>query len=778
MPERREPEASSDPKGVNPGYPAFQIAKALRTSEEHGDPATRARATEKAAKWEAVLTNILTGSLEYGSRTPLKGIPAWVTTEVLTGGFATGELLAGGALQEHETRRLSTLPRVFEGEERRALNLRCLTDEGMAELSGQLRSGCYDLAVPEEGAMLVVAWLAEHGHAEAARELIAELAPFFPILRFYPVPLQHARHFGSRVHLKSVAEVIRDVRAITPNKRVLAQKEALQIWTPLHDRIVSMFLETVVDGWPCRHYPPNWSARASSLLTEFDSQSSTRTGGGKHARRNSHQAQLRQLLRRCVNDPSALTGRDVGRIRLILNRYMQKRGAPDSPECEASRQRERQDVQGPLFHTIASVVIRRLERHPKDEGLDDIQDIEQDVSADEASASAVPVGTALPPSIRRKIERCLSETVSALVERDVITSGEVMARVLPQVTSGIRAAGLSDPTLRPLYAAMYRAFRRRRSLLLLNLEKQVSIEELPWVAAINRCRSESLSTKELSKQALEEVVALVVTSFPQAILPNKLLQELRALATGADLQIPLVDEVAADIFMGRFSGKFVDSAHRASEVLDRTLYTTYYGIDYSDVRRIRPVVETQKRTWFWQRAESTKDELAELCASRAGVSLGTWDPATNGMIIEQQQILTTQNLAALFLALGLVDRLRGQLPEMAKRCFVWICKRQQIKVRKGHARSIMVKNTAYAWRQMVFFLSLASEDERREFLVWAEDHLTKQSDQFQQRFLPAIIGLKLGLDGALIEAHAATGARRFLGWSKEPHWLLAGLAGE
>ena len=115
MTERPEPEASSDLQGVNPGYAAFQIAKALRTGEEHGDPATRARATEKTAKWEAVLTNILTGALEYGSRTTLKGIPAWVTTEVLTGGFATGELLAGGALQEHETTRLSTLPRVPEG---------------------------------------------------------------------------------------------------------------------------------------------------------------------------------------------------------------------------------------------------------------------------------------------------------------------------------------------------------------------------------------------------------------------------------------------------------------------------------------------------------------------------------------------------------------------------------------------------------------------------------------------------------------------------------------
>jgi hypothetical protein len=45
---------------------------------------------------------------------------------------------------------------------------------------------------------------------------------------------------------------------------------------------------------------------------------------------------------------------------------------------------------------------------------------------------------------------------------------------------------------------------------------------------INRFRTESLATKESSKQALEEVVALVVMSFPQAILPNKLLQELRA----------------------------------------------------------------------------------------------------------------------------------------------------------------------------------------------------------------------------------------------------------
>lgn len=774
MNKRREPEVSSNRQGVNPFYAAFQIAKALQTRDEHGDPATKARAAEKAAKWETVLSNILTGAAEYGSRTPLKGVPAWVTTEVLTGGFATGELLAGGALQEHEKTRLSTLPAVPEGEERRALNLYCLTDEGMAELIEQLRSGCYDVTVPEEGAMLVVAWLAEHGHAQAAHELVEELAPFFTRLRFYPVPLQHARHFGTRVHLKTVTEVLRDITAITPNKRVLAQKEAVQIWAPLHDRIVAMFLETVRDGWPCRNYPQDWAARVSSLLTEYETQRAIRTPGGKHERRSGHQAQLREYLRRCAEDPTRLSGRDVGRIRLILNRYLEKRGAPDSPECRTARNRQLHAVQAPLFHAVAAVVIRRLQPHATVEGLDDLAEIEQTVSEDEARTLAVPEGTAVPASIRRKVERCLNETVTALVERNVITSGEVIARVLPQVTSGLRAAGLSEPTLRPLYAAIYRAFRHRRSLLLLDLEKQVSIEELPWVAAINRFRSESLSTRELSKQALEEVVALVVTSFPHAIVPNKLLQELRALAKGAELQIPIVDEVAADIFMGTFSGKFVESARRASEILDRSLYARCYAIDYGEVRRMLAAAEAPKRTWFWKRTQSTRDEFAELCASRAGVSLGTGDPATNGMIIEQQQILTTQNLASLFLALGLTVKLGRLLMKLAQQCFVWICKRQQIKIRKGHARLIMVKNTAYAWRQMIFFLSLTSDGEQRQFLSWAEGHLNRQSDEFQERFRPAMIGLRLAVVGSSVEADSAIGARPFLGWSKEPHWLLAG----
>ena len=75
------------------------------------------------------------------------------------------------------------------------------------------------------------------------------------------------------------------------------------------------------------------------------------------------------------------------------------------------------------------------------------------------------------------------------------------------------------------------AFRRRRSLLLLNLESQVELSELPWVAVIDPYRRTGLDARERARQTLEQLVTVAATGFPQQILPNKLLQEVRALAS-------------------------------------------------------------------------------------------------------------------------------------------------------------------------------------------------------------------------------------------------------
>ncbi len=426
-----------------------------------------------------------------------------------------------------------------------------------------------------------------------------------------------------------------------------------------------------------------------------------------------------------------------------------------------------------MYDMVAAVVVPRLLNYPANEGIDDLTQVTRFITNDESARSGMEPGCALPESIRRKVERCLCDSIEVLIQRGLISSSDVLAKVLPQLTSGLQAAGITDPFLGQVYAAIYRAFRRRRSLLLLDLQSQVRIEELPWVAAVEQFRSKNLSTQELARQTFDEVAGLSLRSFPQAILPNKLLQELRSLVKAAGLEIPLVDELAADIFMGEFSAKFVQAAKQAAKLMGGTLYQTYYGIDYGDVLRLPANKEKKSRSWLFS-SSPVLDNFAKLCCSRAGVTHGGWDPATNGMIIEQQQIVTTQNLAALFAGLGLSQVLRPHLADMARRCFDWICRRQQLKESDRHAQRIVLKNTAYAWRQMLFYLSFVSSDELSGFVAWATSHLSIQQAAFQTRFRPVFDGLLAASEGRTPHGFDAGGSdgRQFLGWSKSRHWLL------
>jgi hypothetical protein len=521
------------------------------------------------------------------------------------------------------------------------------------------------------------------------------------------------------------------------------------------------------DYWPCQSRPQDWSMRAGELLADYAALYAAHDIPSKYRKPGSHYAQLHDFLRKCATSFDALTAREIGRIRHILKCSIEKRGMPFAPSSRAYRQRQLDDVRAPLHKDIARIVERRLAAYPAEDGLDDIEPLQQPVAAEESSA-AVPAGAAIPQHIARKLERCMNETTDLLVRRGLIASGEVLAKVLPQMTSGLRSLGIDDPVLRGLYAAIYRAFRRRRSLLLLNLQSQVRIEELPWVAAIDRLRNESLSSRAAARQALEATVLLALEFFPHAILPNKLVRELGSLAAGAGVDIPLVDELAADIFMGEFSSKFIEAARLAGTLLRASLYASYYRIDYDAIDRLSSEqASTGTFHWPWQEKRTKAGDFASLCAARAGVAPGSWRPATNGMIIEQQQILTTQNLAPLIVQLGLQEAIQPRLQDMAKSCFKWICARNQMQLDDWHGRLIRVKNTAYAWRQMIFFLSLLPAEDARAFLGWADGFQARQSQAWQRRFHPAMDGLKAAVDNVEPE-----GKGQLLGWSVSRHWLM------
>lgn len=782
------------PSGVHPGYAHWQLAKAFTTATTHPDPATRARAQARIAAWTRVIQGLEQGTLAIGSRTPRRGTPLWVTLQVRTGGFTTGARLAGGPVQAHERALLAPLPPVPEVAVRRVLNSYYLTEAGLAALQAMLESGCYQINVPEEGALLVVAALVQAGQEPAAQDLLAILEPWWAELRFYPVLIAQPRLAGAQVFVQDVGSTLTSLQQLRPNPQILAQREAVTVWTPLYDRLIALFLETVTGapptlqadaagrwvhgangafpvqgGWPCQHYPAGWATRATALLQECKQALAQHHQCRKPQRAGTPFAELHGYLRRCVADPARLRGREVGRIRVILAGYLTRRGAPGSAAWQARRAPQVGPASAPTFQEIAAALAPRLQPYPPAEGLADLAPVLHPITADEAARSGVPASTQVPLVIQARVERCLSATVDVLVARGLVTSGSTIARLLPQISAGVRAASFADPAWGRLFAALYTAFRRRRSLLLLNLQKQVQIEELPWVAALMQGQKTALSAQELARQTLRDVSLLTIASFPYAILPNKLLQELRALAATAALDLPLVEELAADIFMGQFSEKFVAAARQTATVVDGTLYATYYGLDYAAVQAL-PDPQPGARPAPHRRGP---DPFARLCMAQASVAGDTWSVAGNGMIIEQQQILTTQNLAPLFAALDLPTVLGDQLADLPRHCFRWIGQRLQILPPDWHTGLIHIKNSAYAWRQLIFFLALLPALAVDDFLTWAESHLQQQPAAFQERFRPALTGLILSAQGHAPDSALAVqaGARRFLGWTTTHHWL-------
>lgn len=778
---------------ANRGYASFQLARALITASTDSDPATRERALTRARKWESVGRAMLSGSLHVGSRTPSAGVPTWATLEVLTGGFATGALLAGGPVREYERVLASRIGAAVAEDDRRALNLYFLTDAGVAELQDRLREGTFEVDVPEEGALLVVAWLLGRGEVDRAHEILAHIEPFLPRLRFYPRFVEQPRVWGSRAHVQDVKSTIESLEGIKPNENILAQQETIRVWLPLYDEAIALLLETVsgdaprvmngrdgkpraqahakltiTGGWPCQQFPDGWSHRAKSWLARVESARSSSKHSTRVVHRKSSLAQLLPLIAKCASEPKSLSGLEVGKIRLVLARYVAKHGAPQDTRCRDQRERQNRQASTPLFSSIARAVIGRLHPFPADDGVDSTDAILSPLTTAEAASSGAEAGTSLPATIRRKAERCLNESVEVLIERGLITSGDALARVLPQITSGVRSVGISDPQLKQLYAAIYRAFRSRRSLLLLDLQSQVKIDELPWVNAIEAFRDSSPSSRHVSRQVLDELARLALISFPQAILPNKLLQEIGALAKGADVAIPLVEELAADIFMGRFGPKFTAAAKVAGTLMRGTLYARYYGIDFDRIASLPDETEPKRTFWGLGQKKEPSNAFSDLCMSRAGVISAMGNPAVNGMIIEQQQIITTQNLAALVSALDLRMALEPHLSGMATECFKWICRGMRLPARDWHSQLIVLKNSAYAWRQMIFFLSLARPQEVAPFMRSAQVHLVEQPTAFRDRFAPVLEGLRAAVNGDRPDS----AGRVFLGWSKERHWLI------
>ena len=767
---------------ASPSYALGQLRRALDRVAVAGDAAERGGALEKVRRWQDVLAGMASGRLSAGSRTPVADTPPWVTLEVAHGGFATGRYLAEAPLTEPEAARLAALPPGVPGEPgREQLNLWYLGDAGQGELLAALRSGRYRVEVPEEAALGVAALLLELGHPAQALDLVAELRPLMHRLRFTPRFEPSARPAGTAVRVTPVGAAARSLRAVRTPAQITAMHETLGVWDPLYDRLVALWCATVdgdlptldpagtvKGGWPGRHWPADWTTRRDRWLADYDHASQARKPVGRHAHPRGNFSRLHAALLACPHDSDALTSRQVGWIRRALANTVTRHGAPGSQPRTALRAAQAATVAAPAYAALAQVLAHRLDHYPPDGGLPSLDPVTSPVSAEEGAAAGLPAGAPIPQHLAGKAARALEAPPEELIRRGVITSADVLAAVLPQMTSRLMAAGIADPALAGLYEQAYTAFRRRRGLLLLNLQHQVRFEELPWVTALAACRSQQSSAAPAARQALEQAVMLALTAFPHALLPNPLVRELAALAGQAGLPLPLTEEVAADIFTGTFTAKWREAAATASRVMDGTLYANYYDLPPGSHWTAQ-----SRSTVQW--GKETAADFADLCTARAAeAGPGGSQVARNGAILEQSQILTTHNLAALVNALGLTERLREQAPELAWQAFAWVARRLAQPAADRHAALIQVKNAAYAWRQAIFFLSYCTPAQQLTQVSQLKDETSATGTG--RRLAPAVDGLAHVARGGQFSADGTVpgaNGRRFLGWASGPHWYLS-----
>ncbi|MFE2586894.1 hypothetical protein [Streptomyces sp. NPDC059378] len=749
-------------------YPLGELARAFTTALTHHDRRVRANAEERVERWRKVLAGMADGTLTIGLRTPVAGLPAWVTPQVVRGGFATGTPAASGPLLAHEA---VAAHRTGLPAERRALFAHALTTTGLAELTDLLESGGYAVELPEEAALLTVAWLADRGETATALELLDVLGPFADRLRFLPQPVPAAPPGSDSaiVYRWTVAEVRRRLQQRRPHAGVEAMNEALTVWNPFADELLEHWLKTVRNGRILARAPkPKWKEGAAALLERYRALAAEHTCCGKHRRPKENLFILRTALEDLVAGGD-LDARRRGRVQHAVDAMVRRRGVPGTPEHAALRARQAADAARPTHHAMAQLVAERLADLPPDTGTPQARTFTVAVTPAEYEATGLPVGADVPEPITRLVHRALAADVPTLIAAGVVPSAEVLATLTPQLVAAASAAAYPDPRLRRLMAASYGAFRNRRSVLLLDLQHQVRFEELPWVRAVEQHRQSTDPLRATAARTLADLGELALHGWPGTVLPNPLTSQLATLARTAGLTLPWTEELAADIFMGTFTAKFPAAARAAAELLDGSLYAAYYGIDYAAIAGVNAAASRDRQ------GSPGAAQFAALCHERAGVDGTTWlSVAQAGAVIEQAQILTTHNLALLAGPVGVSPQ--SGWAALARSAFATTC-RHAARIHGNPHPLRTIKDMAYAWRQALFYLSMTTPDEQNTALAQLDDDAARCPDHARARLAPVLAGLRLvhaGGNLALDGGPTDSGARRLLGWAPTGrHWLQA-----
>ncbi|PXF40403.1 hypothetical protein BWQ96_09895 [Gracilariopsis chorda] len=713
-------------------------------------------------RWYEFVLKLLRGDIKVGSRTPLRNIPAFLTLDVLQGGFASGRLAAGGPLLPFEIDIVENMcigapgGSSYEGKVkdlRKALNQYHLSPDGLRRLHTMLREGLYRVVYPEESALLVIVWMLERGEIESAKGLVSTIAPYFGEVRFYPQPCSTPVSLDLKCSILTVCAFKRGVSEMRVSKGSLSyaiNKLIVEDLAPAYDGLISLVLSTCkprsTNLLPFNGRPTSQMVAAfKDLSRRFEN--IQRVYDSFHLLAHRPRKQIKQLgeSRYCgimlktarlffeskSRPHSKSASRSIQHI-LLQIREESKRGLPSDDyiyrgaslenlpaKLKEFRLRQRRTTEADhqlVSHDWKKLSIARVDKMSSDEnaGLDIIQPLLVPVSRLEEQEYGVKKGTPLLPVLSRMVQMLKRGTLEELFERKLIPSMEVLASLVDGMLGAAEAQWQGNTDFRRLYASTLSAFRHRRSLLLLNYESQVGFHELPWTHRLAEVRLESSgpSHREVSK-LLCKLIRTCISRWPHVIIPNKILSALDHVAKNSSDEsdrkrwIGLTPELAADIFMNGFVPKWCRHTLVAKDKLNGSLYDKYYSPRSGNSVWSSISFGTGTR----EELDIGLSQITLLCQRRASKRKLSNYVAKNGGVIEEAMILTGHNYPYLLEVLKYCGEAFNseETLEICVRCFKSLKLMLNPALREDtpcQARLQISKNAAYGWRQMVILLSI------------------------------------------------------------------------
>jgi len=193
------------------------------------------------------------------------------------------------------------------------------------------------------------------------------------------------------------------------------------------------------------------------------------------------------------------------------------------------------------------------------------------------------------------------------------------------------------------------------------------------------------------RKALPLEVSDTLAASPQSLLSDAALKEWQERAAAIGLPFSFSSQTG-----DRVSLACLEAARAAEKVLAGSVYERYFDLHAA----------------FQQVADVSFDPFAfgVLCELRAGFTTRSSQnmQKRKDCIVEQLQVMTSNNLAALVVSLGLVESIDVNWDDLVLSTWQWVLAKLEDPPEEEDARGLVCREVATAWRQLIFYLALAS----------------------------------------------------------------------